>query len=137
MWLSLNNAFLSIVQPAAADPKSNNGQVLLVRARIAGHIEAVFPHAEVVQVPGRDYQFRAYIGRAIVADAVAAKINSISYGNFKSSVKNAALHDAYACCWGVMAQEQEVPPYESAPRRRKRFAVDPRNPYRNDGSGEQ
>lgn len=134
MWIMQNNAFLSIVKPSPRDPQATD-RTLLVRARVKGHIEAVFPNAEVQEVPGRDYQFRAYLPTRLVSAAIAANIESIDYGNFKSSVKNHRLHDAYACVWGVMAQEQEVPPYESAPRKRRRFAVDPRSPYANDARG--
>jgi len=133
MWIMQNNAFLSIVKPGPRDP--NRAGNLLVRARVRGHIEAVFPKAVVQEVPGRDYQFRAYLPTEQVGMAIAMNIEAIDYGNFKSSVKNPALHDAYACVWGVMAQEQEIPPYETAPRKRRRFAVDPRNPYVNDARG--
>jgi Txe/YoeB family toxin of Txe-Axe toxin-antitoxin module len=134
MWIFLNNAFLSIVEPSQLDPEANAGRRLLVRARVSGHIETLFSHAEAREVPGRDYQFRAYIDRDIVAHAIAESIRNIQYGNFKGSVKNEKLHDAYACVWGVMAQEQEIPPYEKTPRKRKRFAVNPRSPYSNNPS---
>lgn len=130
MWLCLNNSFLSIVQPDASDP-FNRGDMLLVRARRRGDIEKNFATAKVITVVGRDYQFRAYIERTVVAERVAASVMAVDYPNFKGSIKDPALHDAMACVWGVMAQMQEIPPYESAPRMRKRFAVDPRNPYAN------
>ena len=133
MWICLNNAFLSIVQPGSNDPNNKNGNDLLVRSRVRGHIDAVFPDANVLEVKGRDYQFRAYIARDIVSKTISNKLLEINYPNFKNSVKNHALHDAYACVWGVMAQEQEVPPYENAPRKRKRFPVNPSNPYASDG----
>ncbi|WP_175787490.1 hypothetical protein [Burkholderia anthina] len=112
MWICFNDAFLSIVSdPASAD-------TLLVRARRHGDIEAVFGgDVMVVTLPGRDYQFRASISRAAVGDVVAASLRDIDYGNFKNSVKDANLHDAYATVWGVMADLQEIPPYRSSPRR--------------------
>lgn len=132
MWVMLNNSFLSIVEPSSADPKAAGADVLLVRARIKGHIEAVFPNSDVLMVAGRDYQFRAYVDRQLVANAIAAKIAGIHYGNFKNSVKNETLHRGYACVWGVMAQLQEIPPYETKPRARRLAPVDPRHPYAND-----
>ena len=132
MWICLNNAFLSIIQPSAADPLAK-GDKLLVRARRRGDIERAFSDpVTVLEVPGRDYQFRAYVSRQVVADHLAAHVMSIDYGNFKSSVTDRGLHDAYACVWGVMAQEQEVPPYEHAPRKRRKFPVSRTNPYAND-----
>jgi hypothetical protein len=132
MWIMLNNAFLSIVEPNPRDPAVAGADLLLVRARVKGHIENVFPDAVGVEVPGRDYQFRAYLPRQLVADAIARNIAGIRYPNFKDSVKDGKLHSAYACVWGVMAQEQAIPPYETKARVRKRFPVDPRRPYSND-----
>jgi hypothetical protein len=132
MWLCLNNSFLSIVQPDASDPFNRDGGMLLVRARRSGDIEQTFPTAIITTVSGRDYQFRAYIDRAEVAQCIAATVMAVDYPNFKGSVKDPELHEAMACVWGVMAQIQKVPPFESLPRKRKRFAVNPRNPYASD-----
>lgn len=111
MWLCLNNAFLSVVTDPA-EPAN-----LLVRARREGDIEAVFGTVfPVVTLPRRDYRFRASIPRETVGITIAQSLVTIDYGNFKNSVRDAALHDAYAHVWGVMAQLQEVPPYGSRPR---------------------
>ena len=59
MWVCLNSAFLSIVQPSSSDPLAK-GDMPLVRARRRGDIERAFSDpVKVVEVPGRDYQFRA------------------------------------------------------------------------------
>lgn len=105
MWLCLNNAFLSVVEP------EKNSTHLRVRARRQGDIEAIFPDAEVKKTPGRDYLFRAEIEREKVAEAVAAQICGINYGNFKNSVRDNKLHDAYAAFWSIMARLQPIPPY--------------------------
>lgn len=110
MWICQNSSFLSIVQPSAADLKANPG-TLLVRARRKGDIEATFPDAEVISLSGRDYLFRAFIDRAEVGAALADKIEAIDYGNFKNSVKNSRLHDAYARIWGVMEALQPTRAY--------------------------
>lgn len=105
MWICLSRAFLSIVEPS---PGSEN---LLVRARRPGDIEAVFPGVAVEKRPERDYLFRALIPRDVVAQAVADSVRGISYGNFKNSVRNKKLHDAYAAVWSIMARLQPTPPY--------------------------
>jgi hypothetical protein len=111
MWICLNNAFLSIVN------HPDDTGMLLVRARRKGDIEVVFGDQwPVTTLPKRDYRFRASIPRAVVGRAIAGHLEGIDYGNFKNSVRDAALHDAYATVWGVMAQLQEVPPYGSRPR---------------------
>jgi hypothetical protein len=111
MWLCLNNAFLSIVN-SDRDPT-----VLMVRARRRGDIEAVFGDSiEVVTIPGRDYQFRSFIRRDVVATVIATALMEIDYGNFKDSVQDRPLHDAYFEIWRTMADLQEIPPYGRALR---------------------
>jgi hypothetical protein len=111
MWISLSNAFLSIVS------NPDDAATLLVRARRKGDIESVFgSQHEVVTLPGRDYQFRAFIPRNVAASAIGEALKAISYPNFKNSVDDDALHGAYAKVWGVMAALQEIPPYAEADR---------------------
>ncbi|MFM0165739.1 hypothetical protein PQR39_35585 [Paraburkholderia sediminicola] len=111
MWICANNAFLSIVN-SDQDPT-----VLMVRARRKGDIEAVFgPETQVTTIPGRDYQFRAFIRRDIVGMVIAQALMDIDYGNFKNSVKDGYLHDAYAGVWSIMADLQEIRPYDTKPR---------------------
>lgn len=107
MWICLNNAFISIVHKDCAPDE------LLVRARRKGDIERVFPDAKVTRTPGNDYLFRAVLKRSRVAEALAAEVAGIAYGNFKNSVRNNALHGAYGRVWSVMAGLQEVAPYAS------------------------
>ncbi|MFX1716732.1 hypothetical protein [Paraburkholderia sp. A1RO-5L] len=112
MWLCLSDAFLSIVN-SDQDPT-----VLMVRARRRGDIEAVFgPTYPVTTIPGRDYQFRAFIPREFVGNVIALKLLDIDYTNFKNSVKDRHLHDAYANVWGIMADLQEIRPYDTQPRK--------------------
>lgn len=96
MWLFLSNAFLSIVG------KGGDASTLLVRGRVPGDIERVFPEAVVTEGGGTDYRFRARIDREAVAQAIAASVRSIDYGNFKSSVRERDRHDAYMEVWHAM-----------------------------------
>lgn len=96
MWIVLNNAYLSIVKPRGA------GEALLVRARIKGDIERVFPKAEVQETTQRDYRFRAMIAPARVAQALADAVMGIDYPNFKGSVHETLRHDAYMRIWSTM-----------------------------------
>lgn len=102
MWIFLSNSFLSIV-----DKGDDSGRTLLVRARRKGDIEAVFPDAEVVEGGGTDYGWRARIDRQRVAEAIAAQIENIHYGNFKSSVSDHERHDAYMDVWSAMFKFQQ------------------------------
>lgn len=105
MWICLSDSFLSIVA------KDCPADCLLVRARRPGDIERVFPDAKVTQQLGTDYQFRAIIPREQVADAMVAMAMTIDYSNFKNSVKDRRLHDAYASFWHQHARLQPRPPY--------------------------
>ena len=105
MWVCLSDSFLSIVD------NSNTKGELLVRARRRGDIEKVFPDAKVTSAAGRDYLFRASVKRELVSEAMHKQVMGINYPNFKDSVKNNALHNAYADVWGTMSRLQETPPY--------------------------
>ncbi|QIE23550.1 hypothetical protein SBC1_14370 [Caballeronia sp. SBC1] len=110
MWIAMNDSFLSIVDAAQSE------NCLLVRARREGDIEAVFPAAKVVIIIGRDYRFRAEIDRQEVGAVVAARLISVSYPNFKSSVKDRNLVHAYHEVWRCMEALQPVPAYGTKPR---------------------
>jgi hypothetical protein len=96
MWLFLNDSFLSIV--AHRDKPG----VLLVRARQAGDIEAVFPDAKTWVDENADYPHRAEVVAEAVAQAVAERARGISYDNFKNSVRERGRHDAYMRVWDAM-----------------------------------
>lgn len=102
MWIFLSDAFLSIVKPPGAAGRKN----LLVRARVKGDIERVFPGAEVTMTPDRDYRFRALVPLEQVAEALAQAARDIAYGNFKSSVKEHDRHVAYMGVWSEMHRLQ-------------------------------
>lgn len=111
MWICLNDAFFSIVT-APGQPDH-----LLVRARRQGDLQRVFPGHAVQRTPGRDYLYRATIPRMDVANALAEEVFGLAYPNFKNSVREPRLHDAYARVWGIMADLQALPPYATERRR--------------------
>lgn len=112
MWICLNNAFFSIVATKVGDAN------LLVRARRPKDIETIFPGYKATTITRRDYQFRAEIPREVVAKTIAECLLNIDYGNFKDSVRDDGLHDAYNGFWHIMAKVQPQRPYSDykAPR---------------------
>lgn len=108
MWILLNDAYFSIV---SKDCERNE---LLVRARRPGDIEKVFPNAKVTELHHADYQFRAVVKRSEIKSAMNAEIDRVAYSNFKDSVGDKALHDAYLRVWSHMSLLQPVPPYSGA-----------------------
>lgn len=117
MWIFLKEAFLSIVDPDGVYDGSAGpvGEYLLVRARIEGDIEAVFPDATVVKTPERDYRFRALILRADVAQAMVDQVANLGAKNFKGSVEDKIRHDVYMDVWSVMSRWQK----SASPRHRQ------------------
>ena len=103
MWVFLSDAMLSIVQK----PGDAKAGTLTVRARVAGDIERVFPEAAVTEGAGTDYRFRATVPREKVAQAMHDQVMSVSYSNFKSTVKDRQRHDAYMRCWQAMFAYQQ------------------------------
>lgn len=101
MWITLNDAFLSIVQ------KPGDTDTLTVRARIKGDIERVFPGIDVETGGGTDYAYRARVPRDLVANTMAAEVMRVDYSNFKSSVQEGHRHDAYMGLWNVMYRYQQ------------------------------
>jgi hypothetical protein len=111
MWIFLSDSFLSIVE-YRPDPSK-----LLVRARIRGDIERVFPGVRAVHTPVRaDYAYRASIDRKAVAVAVSKQVLDIDYPNFKDSVLEDDRHDAYMGVWTTMNNYQRQ---RALPLRRK------------------
>ena len=95
MWVLLNNAFFSIVK------NRNKKNELLVRARIKGDIEKVFPEANTFEDENADYRYRAFIETSIVADKISNEIFKINYDNFKNTISKDDLNRtiAYGNVW--------------------------------------
>ncbi len=78
---------------------------LLVRGRIKGDIEAMFPEAKVTQDTERDYLYRASLPHRTVAAGIAHDIVAIDYSNFKSA--NPKERTWLTRIWNIMYQVQE------------------------------
>lgn len=102
MWIFLYDSMLSIVQ----NLDDETGDTLLVRARITGDIEKIFPDAEVIKGAGSDYLFRAVVPRKEVIEAISNEIEGITYGNFKNVTDTKMRHDAYLDVWLAMIRYQ-------------------------------
>lgn len=100
MWICLKDAFFSIVD------KDCGSDELLVRARRPGDIERYFPKAVVTESTNTDYRYRAAVQRHEIAQVMADLIGAYSASNFKSSVKDRGLHDAYLRVWHAMERLQ-------------------------------
>ena len=96
MWIGLNNGWLSIVEDY------NDEERLLVSARKLEHITNTFPDCDYFKDSDADYPYRAFISRDVVAKVIADSVAMIDYPNFKNSVKDGTLHNAYTEVWRTM-----------------------------------
>ena len=101
MWIQFNNAFLSIVENREKTIE------LLVRARVKGDIERVFPEADVFEDNNADYKYRAFISKVIVAEKIMLKVTEINYDNFKNSVKEIKRKKVYGNIWAELRKFQK------------------------------
>ena len=99
MWICDNEGFLSIVK------NRNDDETLLVRARTEKHLLSIFPYCELFTDAHADYPYRAYIDRNEVAEGIAMRLMQTDYDNFKGSVEDARLQDAYGGIWRMMWDE--------------------------------
>jgi hypothetical protein len=84
MWLFLPTAMVSIVA------HRTKPQHLLVRARLRGDLERLFPGCTVQRTPGADYRFRACIHRNDVARVVSQHLLGMQYDNVKNAIPHGA-----------------------------------------------
>lgn len=103
MWIIMNDAFLSVVQNIYDEDE------LLVRARVEGDIERVFPNAEVFADEGSDYKYRSYLNKREVAKVIEWGVLDIDYGNFKNSVpsSDSKRRIVYDRVWSDLLRLQE------------------------------
>ena len=66
MWLFTSKTFLSVV----ADKDQPDGPKLLVRSRVQGDIEEIFPEADVKENSNGDYRFRVWM---VLSDKTSLK----------------------------------------------------------------
>lgn len=82
MWIMLNKGFLSIV---------NKEGSFVVRSRVRNHIEEYFPSKIIEESTGTDYQYRIRINKEELTEFLCSLPDTITYGNFKDSIKNNKL----------------------------------------------
>ena len=104
MWLFTSKSFLSVV----ADKENPTGDRLLVRSRIMGDIEEVFPDADVMETCNADYRFRAWVSREKVNNAISEYVQNLNYINFKNSVEDQARIRPLMGVWSTMYEHQEA-----------------------------
>jgi hypothetical protein len=104
VWIFTKQGFISIKRHID-DPKK-----LLIRARVNGDLEKIFPGCKVSKNTGTDYKFRTTVDRAAAVSQIAKAVSDISYTEgFKTSVDD---HDRrapfYLRIWEMLVDMQET-----------------------------
>ena len=102
MWVFLNNSFLSIVE------NRNNKEELLVRSRVRGDIDKIFPDSNIFEMENSDYKYRSYIKKVEVSEKIREIVTNINYDNFKNSISKSEdqRHSSYLNVWNEMRKIQ-------------------------------
>ena len=102
MWVFLNNSFLSIVE------NRNNKEELLVRSRVRGDIDKIFPNSNIFEMENSDYKYRSYIKKIEVSEKIKEIVTNINYDNFKNSISKSEdlRHSSYLNVWNEMKKLQ-------------------------------
>jgi hypothetical protein len=123
MWVFTKHGFFSAV--CARQGNGKYGQpvdpnVIMVRARVRAHLEALKEHfaellgqCEIQDFTGTDYAFRIFVAKPVWSQVLAGLAEETDYDNFKSEVARHqgkagsayahSLHDV----WSVMNKLQK------------------------------
>ena len=73
----------------------------LVRSRIKGDIEKVFPDSDVFEMENSDYKYRSYKKKTDVSSKLKNIVEDINYDNFKNSISSdqSERHNSYLNVW--------------------------------------
>lgn len=114
MWIFSRIGFLSIVQKQSS--KAPNAD-LCVRARFREDIEGFLEEVKKItnepigpykETPQKDYAFRTFVPRLLVAEVVKDLVTNLDASNFKESVHGDPIRDdAYHQCWEALYEAQQ------------------------------
>lgn len=103
MWLFFPNSMLSIVQ------HRDKKELLIVRARMEGDIEAIFPEAkgQVTHTTDTDYPYRVLVSKKVAAQRMHDQVMGINYPNFKDSVRLHHRKMAFSLVWSILIDKYQ------------------------------
>ncbi len=103
MWIFTSKSFLSVVVDR------NHPSRLLVRARMEGDIEVMFPNAKAFIDEMADYKYRAFVTKNEFNSALEDYTVNLNYDKFKPSIPShqALRQQAYLDVWAVMEAYQD------------------------------
>lgn len=95
MWICLNDSFVSIVEDYFDNTHVH------VRGRRESDVVNFLRNvkSEITKTDERDYRFRAYISKTVLAKILADSVDKINYTNFKDSVVDENMSKMYTEFW--------------------------------------
>ena len=109
MWIFTPYGFFS----AVTDRNNHNRLLIRTRARKdldefrKNYCRRLGPTIDSKQLGrGSDYPFRAFVGKKAFSNAMSRVIADMTYGNFKSSVKDNTRHNVYMDVWSTMSRAE-------------------------------
>jgi hypothetical protein len=126
VWIFTKQGFLSIKQHND-DPKK-----LLIRARVNGDLEKIFPGCKVTKNAGTDYKYRTTVDRSAAAAVIANAVLGINYTEgFKTSVDDHHRRAPfYLCIWEMLVDMQETLSRKPSPIGRRKIETAPQQQLR-------
>jgi hypothetical protein len=100
MWMFTQSGFFSIVA------HRDDPDILIVKARVKGDIEAYWPQAKVFETPEADYLYRAYMSKDVVAERVGKIVANVDYDSYKGHITDKRRGSWYLAVWNAMAHMQ-------------------------------
>jgi hypothetical protein len=103
MWIFTKQGFISIKQ------HKDDLDKLLIRARVKGDLEKMFPGCKVIANVGTHYKFRTTVDRTAVASQIANAVLDIDYTEgFKTSVDYSRRYPFYLRIWEELCDMQDA-----------------------------
>lgn len=115
MWIFFPDAMLSFVA------HHDKPEFLMVRARIKGDIDRIFPGAKVSRTPRADYLYRATVHRERVGRILTDHAATMGYTNVKGAIpagddrRKRAMHDVWQVMFDAQHQAATAAALEPAP----------------------
>ncbi len=102
MWIFTSKSFLSVVVDRSHPSR------LLVRARMKGDIEVMFPNAKTFTDELADYKYRAFVTKNEFTSAFEDYTMNLNYDKFKPSIPDdqELRQRAYLDVWAAMEAYQ-------------------------------
>jgi hypothetical protein len=102
MWVLTNQGWLSAVKHRTKE------NCLILRARNLQALSDHFPISEIKYTPKADYFWRTEISPEQFLQVLQVEVGCIDYPNFKNSVKDVNLSDAYHDTWYLGFEYQQL-----------------------------